>query len=113
MIEFDQEVGRGGRGGEIVRSVMMISESNFRKQLMTEAGRMSANQWGLREFIVELKCRRIAISGFMNDSDWVDDCLKISGEVCDRCGGVMSSVEKRMRGIWNWEEVNLLFIVAY
>lgn len=49
----------------------------------------------------------------MNGSDWVDDCLKISGEVCDRCGGVMSSVEKRMRGIWNWEEVNLLFIVAY
>jgi superfamily II DNA helicase RecQ len=26
MIEFDQEVGRGGRGGEMVRSMILLSE---------------------------------------------------------------------------------------
>ena len=97
MIEFDQEVERGGRGGEIVRSVILLSESMFRQQLKADESTLEQNQAELRNFITRMRCRRKEMSLFMNDSSDVHDCEKIDGEVCDRCGGVMSSVKKEIR----------------
>lgn len=106
MIEFDQETGRGGRGGEIVRSVIMLSASEFRRLLKMESRFMEKNQAGLREFIMTLECRRKKISIFMDGEEHVHDCQAIDGQVCDRCGGVMSDTEKKLREITNPEQVD-------
>jgi superfamily II DNA helicase RecQ len=107
LIEFDQEVGRGGRGGEQVRSVMLLSESMFCKLFKATSSNMELNQAGLRNMIVELNCRRIAMSRFFDGEAEAHDCEGINGEVCDRCGGVMSDTEKEIRGITNVEQVRM------
>jgi ATP-dependent DNA helicase RecQ len=107
MIEFDQEVGRGGRGGEVVRSVILISKSMLRQQLRTTSSRLEKNQAGLRDFITTLDCRRKEISLFLGGEIEVHDCEEINGEVCDRCGGVMSETEKEIRGITDVEQVRM------
>ena len=107
MIEFDQEVGRGGRGGEVVRSVMLLSESMFRQQVRARPSRLEQNQAGLRNFITTLDCRRKEISGFLGGEFEVHDCEEINGEVCDRCGGVMSLIEKEIRGMTDVELVRM------
>jgi superfamily II DNA helicase RecQ len=105
LIEFDQEVGRGGRGGEIVRLVTFLSESMYRQQLKATLSRLEPNQAGLRNVIVGLGCRRKEISLFLGGEGDVHDCEEINGEVCDRCGGIMSDVEKEIRGITDVEQV--------
>src|SRR5437762_2547089 len=107
MIEFDQEVGRGGRGGEVVRSVILLSESMLRQQLRATPSRLEKNQAGLRNFITTLDCRRKEISLFLGGEIEVHDCEEINGEVCDRCGGVMSEMEKEIRGITDAERVRM------
>jgi superfamily II DNA helicase RecQ len=97
MIEFDQEVGRGGRGEEVVRSVILLPALQFKRLMRTESRYMEKNQAALKELITRLECRRKTISGFMDGEE--HDCKAIDGEVCDRCGGVMSEVERKIRGI--------------
>lgn len=106
IIEFDQEGGRGGRGGEIVRSVIMLSASEFKKQLKTESRYLEKNQAGMREVVIELECRRKKISGFMDGEEHAHDCQSINGEVCDRCGGIMSETERNIRGFIDPERVH-------
>jgi superfamily II DNA helicase RecQ len=105
MIEFDQEVGRGGRGGEVVRSVILLSASMFRQQFKVRPENMEANRAGLRNLIVELNCRRLVISRFFDGEAEIHDCETVKGEICDRCGGVMSETEKEIRGITNTKQV--------
>lgn len=105
MIEFDQEVGRGGRGGEMVRSVILLSESMFRRQFNARPENMEANKAGLRNLIVQWTCRRITISRFFDDEIEAHDCEGIKGEICDRCGGIISEIEKEIRGITYTEQV--------
>lgn len=107
LIEFDQEVGRGGRGGEIVRSVTLLSESMFRQQLKATSSRLEQNQAGLRNVITGLGCRRKEMSLFLGGEGEVHDCEEIDGEVCDRCGGIMSEVEKEIRGMTEVEQVQM------
>ena len=107
MIEFDQEVGRGGRGGEVVRSVMLLSESMLRQQLGARPSRLEQNQAGLRNLITTLGCRRKEISLSLGGEIEEHDCEEINGEVCDRCGGVMSEMEKEIRGITDAERVRM------
>lgn len=104
-IEFDQEVGRGGRRLEIVRSVILLSESMYRQQLRAVGSKLEANRAGLRNIIIDLDCRRKAMSLFLDGPSLIHDCSEIDGEVCDRCGGVMSLVEKEIRGLRDMEEV--------
>lgn len=107
MMEFVQEVGRGGRGGEDVRSIIMLPESVFRQQLMAATSRLEQNQAGLRNLIITLGCRRREICLFLDGEAAVHDCEELDGEVCDRCGGIMSEVEKEIRGISNPEMVRI------
>jgi superfamily II DNA helicase RecQ len=107
MIEFDQEVGRGGRGGEVVRSVILLSESMFRQQLKARPENMEPNQAGLRNLITDLICRRIIISRFFDDEAEAHDCEGVKGEICDRCGGIMSEIEKEIQGIIYTEQVKM------
>jgi superfamily II DNA helicase RecQ len=107
LIDFDQEVGRGGRGGEVVRSVILLSESMFRQQLKMRPENMEINQAGLRNFTTDLTCRRITISRFFDDETEADDCEGVKGEICDRCGGIMSEIEREIRGIIYSEQVKI------
>jgi superfamily II DNA helicase RecQ len=109
LIEFDQEVGRGGRGGEIVRSVVLLSASEFQRQMRMESRYMEKNQAGLREFLTTLDCRRKKISTFMDGEKYMHDCQTINGQVCDRCGGVTSDIEMKMRGNTHLEKVKKSF----
>ena len=99
MIEFDQEVGRGGRGGEVVRSKVLLKESTFRKHLFDESQRMEPNEAGMNEFVVSLGCRRMVMSRFMDGAEEEHTCDDINGEVCDRCAGIMSDKEIEMRNL--------------
>jgi ATP-dependent DNA helicase RecQ len=110
MVEFDQEVGRGGRGGEIVRSVILLSESVFRQQLHSLAGTLPANQSAMREYIITFECRRKRLSSFMDGEDNIHDCEGINGEICDRCGGIVNEIERRTHRLMNVEEASLFYM---
>ena len=107
MIEFDQEVGRGGREGEVIHSVILLSESMLRRQLGTRSSRLEQNQAGLRNFITTLDYRRKEISLFLEDEIEVHDCEEINGEMCDRCREVMSEMEKEIRGLTDVERIRM------
>jgi len=100
MIEFDQEVGRGGRGGEVVKSKVLMKESTFRRYMnnaSNESRRMEPDEAALNEFVTAMDCRRKAISRFMDGEGEEHKCEEIDWEVCDRCAGMMSDKEMEMR----------------
>jgi hypothetical protein len=77
----------------------------FRQLLRANPSKLEANQVGLRNVITGLDCRRKAMSLFLDGPSEVHDCSEINGEVCDRCGGVMSEVEKGLRGMTDISQV--------
>jgi len=107
MINFDQEVGRGGRGGETVQSIILLSEREFKKLFNTESSLLSPDEAGLQELIIRMDCRRMQISSFMDGEEHIHTCESIDGEVCDRCGGIMSETERKIRGLQNTVQASL------
>lgn len=109
MINFDQEVGRGGRGGERVRSAILLSESEFKRLFHTDSSLLSPDEAGLQRFIIRMDCRRVQMSSFMDGEEYIHTCESIDGEVCDRCGGIMSEIERNIRGIENTVQASRFF----
>ena len=85
MINFDQEVGRGGRGGEVVTSVILVGDEDFIQVLAEEPEMLAVDDCAMREFIVTDECRRKGLSVYMNGEDERVDCKSLGGELCDRC----------------------------
>jgi hypothetical protein len=49
------------------------------------------------------------ISLFMDGEEHIHTYESIDGEVCDRCGGIMSETERKIRGLQNTVQVCLFF----
>jgi superfamily II DNA helicase RecQ len=99
MVEFEQEIGRGGRGGEIVHSLVLVGEREYDEILAQEESTLVADEAAMREFIMTKECRRRIMSGYMNGESEVIDCEELGGELCDICVGGLGETEvgKRRR----------------
>src|SRR6202011_6311201 len=62
MINFDQEVGRGGRAGEIVTSVVLVGDDDYIKLLAEESAMLAVDEHMMRVFIITDGCRRKGLS---------------------------------------------------
>jgi hypothetical protein len=60
MIDFAQESGRGGRGREVVDSVILVEHGKVERRLLQEADKIDVQAMGL--FIISSGCRRLLMS---------------------------------------------------
>jgi len=103
-INFDQEVGRGGREGQIVDSIIVITDGDFIKSLAEDASTLPPDEAVMREFIVTEECRRVGLSQYMNGTSAEMSCTQSDAEMCDNCLGVASGTAARKRRLEADEE---------
>jgi len=96
-INFDQEVGRGGREGQIVDSIILIADGDFIRLLAEDASTLPPDEAAMRELIVTSECRRVGLSQYMNGISEGMSCTELDGEVCDNCLATASGVSARKR----------------
>jgi superfamily II DNA helicase RecQ len=99
MIDYDQEVGRGGRSGEIVHAVTLLSERDMTGLTERRTETLSYDQKAMTEFLTTAKCRRTGISKYLNGEDYEDNCESLLAELCDNCKSDLASTtlgKKRM-----------------
>ena len=101
IMDYVQEVGRSGRDGENVRSIVVLGKSVM-KWLRSEAAvEKDWNREGIRLFLTEEKCRRLRLSAIMDGEEIV--CGEQGGRKCDLCSGheseaaVLTGMQKRSR----------------
>jgi hypothetical protein len=99
MINFDQEVGCGGRSGELVRSLIMMVDNDYLELLGQDGGTFGIDEAVMREVIITEGCQGGIISGYMNGEEEMMDCMTLSEELCDGClrSGSQSKELKRRR----------------
>jgi len=86
MIDYVQEAGRGGRGGEKVVSTIILSqyELNWLRQLTTaSASKWDANKEAMRKYLITTDCRRLVMSGYLDLQ--ARACEELKAELCDNC----------------------------
>jgi hypothetical protein len=87
LIDFAQESGRAGRGGEVVTSLILL-EKNW--QAREGAKRMvMRREWGsdekaMLDFVNTDDCRRLVLGNYF-DREAAQDCISGDMERCDRC----------------------------
>jgi len=99
MVDFEQEVGRGGRDGEVVRSIVLISEIDYARVLSQDLDTLIPDEAAMYEFMITEECRRKVVSRYMNGKESEIDCEKLGGEWCGVCVLRLSGsvTEKRRR----------------
>ena len=86
MIDYMQEAGRGGRGGEKVVCTIILSqyELNWLQQLTTaSASKWDANKEAMRKYLITADCRRLVMSGYLDLQ--ARTCEELKAELCDNC----------------------------
>ena len=86
MVDYVQEAGRGGRGGEKVVSTIILSqyELNWLRQLTTaSASKWDANKEAMRKYLITIDCRRLVMSGYLDLQ--ARTCAELKAELCDNC----------------------------
>jgi hypothetical protein len=105
MIDYAQESGRGGRGGEVVDSVILIEEGEVEYRLGRDSGSIDVLAMG--QFIHATGCRRGTMSGYL-DGKRVE-CSDIEAVRCDRCGeGRAEWAEANSHWAREWEHVQTI-----
>ena len=94
-INFDQEVGRGGREGQSVDSIILIADGDFIRLLAEDASTLPPDEAAMRELIVTSECRRVGLSQYMNGISQGMSCTELDGEMCDNCLATVSGVSAR------------------
>ena len=99
LIDFAQESGRAGRGGEDMDSLILIERGwEARKRASREAKRWewSRDEREMLNFVNTDRCRRLVLAEYFDEGEPVD-C--ISGEMarCDRCGSGVTDWERSQR----------------
>src|SRR5579859_3737174 len=90
MINFDQEVGRGGRSGEIVQSLTLLSDEEESRLCQRRALTLSQDERAMHEFLTTKQCRRTAMSMYLNGEEYRVMCESLESELCDNCKSHLS-----------------------
>jgi superfamily II DNA helicase RecQ len=85
MIDFDQEVGRGGRGGENVQSWVLLSDQEAMKLHQRKVATLSYDERAMHEFLTTSRCRRTGMSQYLNGEEYSVNCEELEAELCDNC----------------------------
>jgi superfamily II DNA helicase RecQ len=85
MINFDQEVGRGGRGGESVQSLVLLSDEEVTKLHERKVATLSHDERAMHEFLTTSRCRRTGMSQYLNGEEYQVNCEGLEAELCDNC----------------------------
>jgi superfamily II DNA helicase RecQ len=85
MINFDQEVGRGGRGGERVQSLVLLSDEDEAKLRARNPATLSHDDRAMWEFLTTNQCRRTGMSQYLNGEEYTVNCEGLTAELCDNC----------------------------
>ncbi|KAJ9654374.1 hypothetical protein H2201_009009, partial [Coniosporium apollinis] len=85
MIDFAQESGRAGRGGEAVDSVILVEEGEDERRAAKDGG-SSIDVWAMAAFIQADSCRRGVMSRYLDGKEVVCTDLGEGAAACDRCG---------------------------
>ncbi len=109
LIDFTQESGRAGRGGEEVDSLILIEkgwEARERAKRRAKRQEWSSDEQEMLKFIDTDRCRRLVLAEYFDEGEPVD-C--ISGEMarCDRCGSGVTDWERSQRSVAEEREVIL------
>jgi len=80
-INFDQEVGRGGREGQVVNSIIVIRDGEFIRLLAEDTSTLPPDDAAMRELIVTDGCRRLGLSQYMNGSSEGMSCAELEGQL--------------------------------
>jgi superfamily II DNA helicase RecQ len=104
MVDYDQEVGRGGRSGEIVHTVTLLSERDMAGLTERRTETLSYDHRAMTEFLTTGKCRRTGMSKYLNGEDYEDNCESLRAELCDNCKSDLGSTALGKRRILEDEE---------
>jgi superfamily II DNA helicase RecQ len=85
MVDFDQEVGRGGRKGEVVESIIFVSDEQYEELVGMDEHAMQLDERVIREFIVGAGCRRLAMGKYLNGNQYEINCIGLGEQLCDKC----------------------------
>ena len=104
MIDFAQESGRAGRGGEWVDSIVLVEE----RSVGATMGRpmLGVDTSAMGTFITTGGCRRQMMSGYLHGPELARSCAEVAGGArCDRCGeGVVEAGAADYQ--WSWALAN-------
>lgn len=88
LIDFAQESGRAGRGGEQVDSLILAEagwEAKERERRRRRRQEWSRDEEALLEFVNTSGCRRLVLGQYF-DEGITQDCISGNMAHCDRCG---------------------------
>lgn len=85
MIDFAQQSGRGGRGGEVVHSMILVPQQKAETRL--RQGGLGAEDEAMAQFITTAGCRRLVMSEYLDGRELARSCGDQSDWLrCDQCG---------------------------
>ena len=103
MIDYAQESGRGGRGGEVVDSVIIVEEGEVEDRAGQCNG--SADVLATAQFMHVDGCRRGMMSEYLDGKRI--DCRDIDSAGCDQCGErLIKWQESKSQCAGEWEQVS-------
>jgi len=82
MIDYAQESGRAGRGGEAVDSVVLLEDGEVERRARYEA--VSVDRSAMAAFVETTGCRRGVMSRYLDGEEVT--CTGMDCAACDRCG---------------------------
>jgi superfamily II DNA helicase RecQ len=72
MIDFAQESGRAGRGGELVDSIIMVEENSVEAKMQRQM--LALDTSAMATFITTTGCRRQMMSEYLDGPDLARSC---------------------------------------
>ena len=87
LLDYIQESGRGGRGGETVHCTIIISLSDYLDLMKVPRESLSRDEAALQDFLRGDICRNKIITSYLNGKDKGKTCAEGKGMLCDVCQG--------------------------
>jgi len=85
MLDYVQESGRGGRGGETVHCAVIVSEKDYREYMEIPKESLTRDECALQAFLRGDVCRNKVITEYLNGAAGGRTCTECGGKLCDIC----------------------------